>query len=64
MTVSAGTLPDTSVNANLAIFLSDGVYNLGVLNDETLSLLEKHINDVLTTGDEIYVDEANLRGKK
>lgn len=62
--ISVTTLSDTPENSNMEIFLSEGSYDLTDLDDTTRERLQKHLNDVLNTGDKVLVSTGSLKNAK
>lgn len=63
---STATLSDTSANANIEVFEVNGggAYDLSPLNEATRSRLDVHINNVLTSGDQVILSDDRVKGKK
>lgn len=51
-------LTDTSANANLAVFIQNGVYDLSSVNLSTRLILEEHIDNILVSGDKISFSDT------
>lgn len=57
---SVTTLSETSTNANIEIFNTNGVYDLSVLNDTTLSILQNRFNELVPSGTSIVIDFSRI----
>lgn len=60
-TITTVTLSDTPSNANLGIFLNNGLYDFRVLNEVTRSRLEVHLSNAASSGDIILLNSNGLQ---
>lgn len=54
------TLANTPENLNIEIFDIDGVFDISILNEDTTAIVEKHIKDVLVTGDTLVLNSNDF----
>lgn len=62
--VSTTTLSDNEQNANMDIFLVNGSYDLTILSETTRMRLQRHIDEVLVTGDVVVINKGRFKGGK
>ena len=58
------TLPDTETNVNLEAFRNDqDVYDLSIIDEQSLTRLKKHFKTSLPTGSKVKINNARLNNK-